>query len=480
MRARGLEPDIPRAALAEADAVKQAPLRGDEPTRDLRSLLWCSIDNDDSRDLDQLSVAEPLDDGTVKILVAIADVDVVVRPRSAVDNHAAINTTSVYTPAMMFPMLPERLSTDVTSLADRQDRLSIVIEFVVSRGGDLTSSGIYGALVRNHAKLAYHAVGAWLQNDGPLPPAAAAVPGMDRQLKTQDEVAQALARVRRDHGALEFASDDVEHQFDGDNLTGVRAELPNRAKALIENLMIAANGVTAQFLESRGSPSLRRVVRSPERWDRIRDLASQSGVQLPPQPDAAALSDFLGARKTADPDRFADLSRTVIKLLGRGEYVVERPGGSEPQGHFALAVKAYAHSTAPNRRYPDLLTQRLVKAALAGRKSPYATDELDRLAEHCTTQEDAANKVERQVRKSAAAMLVQSRIGERFDAIVTGVTKSGTFVRVASPPMEGMLHGGGSGRAPGAPGLNIDVGDRVRVKLASVDVDRGYIDFDRA
>jgi len=470
MRARGLEPEFPRAAIAEVDAVRMPPDKAEEPTRDLRSLLWCSIDNDDSRDLDQLSVAEPLDAGAVKILVAIADVGVLVPPRSAVDQHAAINTTSVYTPAVIFPMLPERLSTDLTSLADRQDRLSIVIEFVVSPDGEVTASSVYGARVRNQAKLAYHSVGAWLENQGPLPPAAASVAGMDRQLKIQDGVAQALAKRRHEQGALEFESDDVVHAFDGDRLSDVRAELPNRAKTLIENLMVAANGVTARFLESSGFPSIRRVVRSPERWDRIRVLASQSGAALPEQPDAGALSAFLVQRKAADPDRFADLSRTVIKLLGRGEYVVERPGGSEPQGHFALAVKAYTHSTAPNRRYPDLLTQRLVKAALTGRPSPYGVDELDRLAEHCTTQEDAANKVERQVRKSAAAMLVESRVGERFDAIVTGATKSGTFVRVMDPPMEGMLDHGETA----------DVGDRLRVKLVSVDVDRGFIDFDRA
>jgi VacB/RNase II family 3'-5' exoribonuclease len=470
MRARGLDPDMPAAALAEAAAVQQPPRASEEPTRDLRQLLWCSIDNDDSRDLDQLSVAEPVAGGSVKILVAIADVDVVVHSGSAVDRHAATNTTSVYTPGAIFPMLPERLSTDLTSLADRQDRLSIVIEFVVSPDGAVASSDVYGATVTNHAKLAYHAVGAWLEGAGPLPPAAASVQGMDQQLKIQDGVAQALARVRHEHGALQFESDDVEHLFDGDDLKEVRAEKPNRAKALIENLMIASNGVTAQFLEAHGFPSLRRVVRSPERWDRIRDLASKSGTQLPPDADAEALSEFLVKRKAADPDRFADLSRTVIKLLGRGEYVVEHPGGSAPQGHFALAVKAYTHSTAPNRRYPDLLTQRLVKAALAGHPCPYAGDELDRLAEHCTTQEDAANKVERQVRKSAAAMLVQSRIGEQFDAIVTGVTSSGTFVRVSAPPIEGMLERG----------VAVDVGDRIRVKLVSVDIDRGYIDFEKA
>jgi exoribonuclease-2 len=470
MRSRGLEPEFPRAALAEVNALQRPPETAEEPTRDLRSLLWCSIDNDDSRDLDQLSVAEPLDGGSVKILVAIADVGVLVAPTSAVDRHAAINTTSVYTPAVIFPMLPERLSTDLTSLADRQDRLSIVVEFIVSGEGEMTDPSVYGARVRNQAKLTYHGVGAWLEKQGPLPPAAASVADMDRQLQIQDGVAQALAIRRHEQGALQFESDDVVHAFDGDRLSEVRAERPNRAKALIENLMVAANGVTARFLESRGLPSIRRVVRSPERWDRIRDLASQSGAALPPEPDASALSAFLIQRKAADPDRFTDLSRTVIKLLGRGEYVVERPGGAEPQGHFALAVKAYTHSTAPNRRYPDLLTQRLVKAALSGKPSPYSVDELERLAEHCTTQEDAANKVERQVRKSATAMLVESRIGERFDAVVTGVTKSGTFVRIADPPMEGMLERG----------VAVDVGDSLRVKLASVDVDRGYIDFDRS
>src|SRR5258708_3377367 len=303
MQFRGLEPDFPPAALREVAEMTGPPQSGGEPLRDLRSLLWCSIDNDDSRDLDQLSVAEVLPNGDVKLMVAIADVDAAVERASAVDRHAATNTTSVYTPGAIFPMLPERLSTDLTSLADRQDRLSIVIEFVVSADGALTSSDVYGAMVTNHAKLAYHAVGAWLEGAGPLPPAAASVQGMDQQLKIQDGVAQALASVRHEHGALQFESDDVEHLFDGDNLSEVRAEKPNRAKALIENLMIASNGVTAQFLEAHGFPSLRRVVRSPERWDRIRDLASQSGVALPAQADAEALSEFLVKRKAADPDR---------------------------------------------------------------------------------------------------------------------------------------------------------------------------------
>ena len=470
MRDRGLDPAFPPGALAEVAALTAPARTTEEPTRDLRALLWCSIDNDDSRDLDQLSVAEALSGGDVKVLVAIADVDATVRKGSPVDRHAALNTTSVYTPAVIFPMLPEKLSTDLTSLADQQDRLSVVIEFVVSTDGALKASDLYGALVRNHAKLAYNAVGAWLAGDGPLPAAAAAVPGMDEQLRMQDRLAQALSHVRHEHGALEFETIEVQNVFDGDTLSEVRAQTPNRARSLIENLMIAANGVTARFLDAHGFPSLRRVVKSPERWDRIRTVAGELGDELPGAADSLALAGFLARRKEADPATFPDLSLTVIRLLGRGEYIVDPPG-EEPPGHFGLAVRDYSHSTAPNRRYPDLLTQRLVKAALASHPSPYAIDELGKLATHCTQQEDAANKVERQVRKSAAAMVVESRIGEQFDAYVTGASDKGTFVRVTAPPIEGKLVRGGNG---------LDVGDRLRVRLANVDIDRGFIDFERA
>ncbi|MBI3401547.1 MAG: RNB domain-containing ribonuclease [Acidobacteria bacterium] len=469
MRARGLDPEFPPDALAAVAALNTAPRATEEPVRDLRSLLWCSIDNDDSRDLDQLSVAEELADGVVKILVSIADVDALVAKGSAIDRHAAVNTTSVYTPAAIFPMLPERLSTDLTSLADQQERLSIVIECVIAADGRLRSSDVYGALVRNQAKLAYDAVGAWLTGGPPLPDAAARVRGMDQQLRIQDRVAQALGKVRHEHGALEFASSDVEHVFDGDTLQEVRPGLPNRAKSLIENLMIAANGVVARFLDARGFPSLRRVVRSPERWDRIRALAALTGDTLPATADSGALAAFLAHRKEVAPDAFGDLSHTVIRLLGPGEYVVDPPG-AEPPGHFGLAVRDYTHSTAPNRRYPDLITQRLIKAALAKHPLPYAIGELEQLATHCTQQEDNANRVERQVRKSAVAMLVESRVGQAFDALVTGASPQGTYVRVATPPIEGRLMRGEHG---------LDVGDRVRVRLASVDVDRGYIDFVR-
>jgi VacB/RNase II family 3'-5' exoribonuclease len=467
MRERGLEPTMPPAALAEVAALKEAPRTTEEPTRDLRERLWCSIDNDDSRDLDQLSVSEPLTNDHVKVLVAIADVGAAVAMQSAVDRHAEQNTTSVYTPAAIFPMLPERLSTDLTSLNDQQDRLSVVIEFVVTPDGELASSDIYGGVVRNHAKLAYNAVGAWLAGGGPLPPAAAAVPGMDEQLRLQDRVAQALRRVRHEHGALEFQTLEVQHIFDGETLRDLQPQVGNRAKELIEDLMVAANGVTARFLDAHGFPSLRRVVKSPERWERIRGVAHDLGDELPDAADSLALNEFLARRKAADPDTFPDLSTTIIKLLGSGEYVVEPPGG-EPPGHFGLAVRDYTHSTAPNRRFPDLITQRLVKAALAGHQAPYTIDELEALAAQCTRQEDNASKVERQARKSAAALVVESRIGEHFDAFVTGASNKGTFVRVTKPPIEGMLVRGARG---------LDVGDRLRVELTAVDVDRGFIDF---
>ncbi len=470
MRSRGFETDFPRDAVAEAAAIDEAPSTTEEPLRDMRERLWCSIDNDESRDLDQLTVAEPQAGGVVRILVAVADVAAAVPRASAIDRHAGVNTTSVYTPAIIFPMLPERLSTDLTSLADNDDRLAIVMDFAVRPDGVVAEFEVYGARVRNRAKLAYHAIDAWLTGRAPLPAAAAAVPGLDDQLRTQDRVAQALGRQRHEHGALDLDTVDVETIFDDGMLREVRADRGGHAKALIENFMIAANGVTARFLAARGVPSIRRIVRAPARWDRIVALAADAGERLPPAPDARALSEFLTRRCTADPAGFADLSHTVVKLLGPGEYVVDVPGGEAP-GHFGLAVKDYTHSTAPNRRYPDLVTQRLVKASLAGQPAPYSVEALSGLAQHCTVQEDNANRVERQVRKSAAALFVESRVGERFAATVTGVTDAGTWVRVMAPPVEGKLIHDAQG---------LDVGDRVDVKLVHVDVDRGFIDFAKA
>ena len=469
MRARGLDPDFSPAELAEAAAIEPPPTAAGA-RRDLRALPWSSIDNDDSRDLDQLSASEALKGGDIRLFVAIADVDAAVPKGSTLDRHAAVNTTSVYTPGVIFPMLPERLSTDLTSLNEAEDRLAIVTEIVVSGDGALKTSDVYGAVVKNQAKLAYNAVGAWLTGDGPLPPAAARVRGMDEQLRMQDRAAQALSEARHRIGALDFETIEVEHVFDGDRLRDVQAQQKNRAKALIENLMIAANGVTARFLDARGFPSLRRVVKSPERWDRIRRLAEEAGDRLPPEADSIALAALLARRRKADPDTFPDFSRTVIQLLGSGEYVVDPPG-AEPPGHFGLAVRDYTHSTAPNRRYPDLITQRLLKATLAGRPSPYGIGELEQLAAHCTQQEDAANKVERQMRKAAAALVVESRIGETFSAIVTGASSKGTWVRVPAPPVEGKLIHDERG---------LDVGDRLRVRLAGINVERGFIDFERA
>ncbi|HUL61659.1 MAG TPA: RNB domain-containing ribonuclease, partial [Methanocella sp.] len=455
MLERGLAPDFPKQALAELDKINGPATPAAAAARDLRSLPWCSIDNDDSLDLDQLTVAEALPAGAVKIYVAIADVDAIVRKRSAIDGHAQQNTTSVYTVAETFPMLPEKLSTDLTSLSFGTDRLALVVEMAFAADGSLQGSDIYRASVHNRAKLAYNSVAAWLEGTGPMPQAIGAVSGLDENLRLQDRMAQKLKAGRYARGALELETIEVRPVFVGEALTGLEKEQPNRAKDLIAEFMIVANGVSARFLASRQLPLLQRVVRKPKRWDRIVGLAAERGMTLPETPNSKALEQFLAAAKAADPQRFPDLSLSVIKLLGSGEYVVQFPGDNAA-GHFGLAVKDYSHTTAPNRRYPDLITQRLLKSALAGGSSPYARDELEWLAEHCTDAEDAAKKVERQVGKSAAAMLLESRIGDRFDAVVTGATDHGTWVRIFNPPVEGKLEQGFEG---------VDVGDKLRVQL---------------
>jgi exoribonuclease-2 len=466
---RGLVPEFPPQALAELAGIHGPATRTEESTRDLRNLLWCSIDNDDSRDLDQLTVAEAMPDGAAKVLVAIADVDALVKKGSALDDHARQNTTSVYTVAEIFPMLPERLSTDLTSLNYDSDRVALVIEMVLAGDGSLQSSDLYQATVHNRAKLAYHGVAGWLEGNGPMPQGIGAVSGLDENLRLQDRVAQKLKALRHQHGALDLETIEARPVFDGDQLKDLEADKTNRAKDIIEDFMIAANGVAARYLAAKKFPSLRRVVRVPKRWDGIVGLAAGRGTTLPKEPDAKALEQFLVSAKAADPLRFPDLSLSVIKLMGPGEYVVELPGDSVA-GHFGLAVEDYAHSTAPNRRYPDVITQRLLKAAVAGSSVPYENNELEALAKHCTEEEDAAKKVERQVTKSAAAMLLESRIGEQFDAIVTGASDKGTWVRLLHPPVEGRLESGFEG---------LDVGHRLRVQLVSTDVERGYIDFKR-
>jgi len=466
----GFEPDFPppvqqQVATLERQIPTPAP---NGQIRDLRNLLWSSIDNDTSKDLDQIEVAEQLSGGDVKILVGIADVDTFVARDTAIDAHAAKETTTVYTGVQNFSMLPEVLSTGITSLLENQDAFSIVIEFIVTSDGHVKSSDLYRAIVRNKAQLTYNAVGGWFEGSAAPPPKVAASADLQSQLKLQNQVAQALKKQRFLNGALNIETIEVRPVILNEKVVDVVRQEKNPATDLIEDFMIAANGVVARALEEVSS--LRRIVKTPERWDRIVQLAAEQGGKLPPQPDSKALNDFLTQRKAADPDHFADLSLAVIKLMGPGQYVLERPGDPS-QGHFGLAVQDYTHSTAPNRRFADLVTQRLVKARLAGHANPYADGELESIATNCTQREDAARKVEREMTKRMAAVAMAGRVGQTFDAIVTGASSKGTFVRILNPRVEGMLVQGQQG---------LDVGDNLKVKLLRTDVQRGYIDFARA
>jgi len=467
---KGLLPEFDAAAEKQTAEI-HAPARDDgDGTRDLRDLAWCSIDNDDSRDLDQLTWAEDRGEGDTRILVAVADVDALVRKGTPVDRHARHNTTSVYTAAKVFPMLPEKLSTDLTSLNEGEDRMAMVIDITVNADGHVVQEDVYRALVHNHAKLAYDRVAAWLDGEDDEPGKVRGVDGLAENIRLQDRVADRMRELRHENGALDLETIEARPVIKDGKVVDLRQARRNNARLLIEDFMIAANGTTARFLARHGLPSIRRVVRSPERWDRIERIAEDLGDRLPPEPDARALEEFLRRRKKLDPLRFPDLSLSIVKAMGAGEYVVEEPG-EKPTGHFGLAVKDYTHSTAPNRRYPDLITHRLVKAALAKRNAPYSVDELAELAQHCTDQEDAANKVERTVRKAAAACMLSGRVGEHFDGVVTGASSKGTWVRIFRPPIEGKLVRGWDG---------LDIGDRVRVRLLEADPERGFIDFARA
>lgn len=469
MQRYGFEPDFPADALQQLAAIKAHPpqIAAGPGVRDLRNLLWSSIDNDTSRDLDQIEVAERAGNGDVKVMIGIADVDAFVPKGTPLDQHAARETTTVYTGIRNFPMLPEDLSTGATSLLENQDRLSVVIEFVADSTGNLKTSDVYRAIVCNKAQLQYNSLGAWLEGTGPAPAKVQASSDLQTQLKLQDEVAQKLKNQRFQHGALNLQTDELRPLILNDQVVDVVKQQKNRATELIEDFMVAANGVVARMLEKVSS--LRRIVRTPERWDRIVQLAASKGERLPAQPDSKALNDMLIRRKAADPEHFADVSLAVIKLIGPGEYVLERPGDPEP-GHFGLAVQDYTHSTAPNRRFPDVVTQRILKAVLSGQPNPYTDSELTAIAANCTQKEDAAKKIEREMSKRLAAVAMQRHIGEVFDAIVTGATDHGTFVRVMQPHVEGML-------VQGAQGL--DVGDRLRAKLVRADAQSGYIDFAR-
>jgi VacB/RNase II family 3'-5' exoribonuclease len=465
MLANGFQPDVPADVLAEVSKAADPAAVPRANVRDLRALAWSSIDNDSSMDLDQIEVAEKLPDGTVRIRVAIADVDGTVAKGTATDRFAGANSTSVYTGIETFPMLPPRLSTSLTSLGQDADRPSVVIEFVVGSDGTASSHDVYLARVKNGAKLAYGNVGAWLDGRAALP--AAGTPAIQEQLRLQDTVAQSLRANRGRRGALSLETIEAEAIVRADKTVSVELVEKTRASHLIEDFMIAANVAMAEFLDEHKSPTIRRVVRVPERWDRIVALAAGLGEKLPTTPDSQALEAFLVERRAADPDHFPDLSLSVVKLIGPGEYALHTPGSTDA-GHFGLATHDYTHATAPNRRFADLVTQRLLKAVLAGQPCPYSLDDLTKIAAHCTEREDAARKVERQVRKEAAAESITARVGQTFDAIVTGVSPKGTYVRVVTPPVEGRVMRGESG---------LDVGDRARVKLLSTDPARGFIDF---
>ena len=466
----GFQPDFPPEVGRELEALQRqpAPVVPAE-TPDLRSLAWSSIDNDTSRDLDQVEYAEKLSSGAVRLLVGIADVDSFVARASAIDQHAALETTSVYTGVAIFPMLPAELSTGLTSLLDAQDRLSIIIELHVLDSGEVDCHDVYLAQIENHAKLAYNSTGAWLEGRGPIPQAVAGTAGMESQLRLQLETAEKLRGLRKEHGALTFGSTEATPTVQNGAVKELTVQHHTVAEDIIESFMVAANVAMAQFLKEKGALSIRRVVKTPKRWDRIQAVAAQLGFKLPATPDSRALSQFLEQRKTADPIHFPDLSLTIVKLLGPGEYMVQTPG-AESEGHFGLAVHDYTHSTAPNRRYADLVTQRLIKSLFNGNAAPYTEAELGQIAAHCTEREDAARKVERLMRKVAAACLLKDRVGELFDGIITGASVKGTWVRLLNFPAEGRIIKGAQG---------CDVGDKVQVRLAGVDVAKGFIDFER-
>ena len=461
--------DFPPAVLQAVQSLEdhRAEPFADHTIRDLRALCWSSIDNESSRDLDQIEFAQYLPNGDIKILIGIADVDALAPQDSAIDKFAARNTVTVYTESVIFPMLPSELSTDLTSLGKAEDRLAIVVEMIVGADGKTGASSVYRALVHNYAKLSYEETGAWLDENAAPPRVFSRVEGLKEQVILQKDAAARLQKFRHEKGALEFETVESEAVLKNGEITNLKSVLPNTAQSIIENLMIAANVEMAEFLESKNVASLRRVVKTPARWQGIRAIARSFGENLPEIPDSLALSSFLEKRKIADPVHFPDLSLAVIKLLGAGEYVVQLPG-EDAGGHFGLAVRDYAHSTAPNRRYPDLIVQRLVKAALDDNPPPYSAEQLNLIAAHCNERESAARKVERQMRKVVAASVMQKHLGETFDAIVTGITPSGTFARILRPPVDGRIITGEE---------NLKVGEQISVRLVGANVEKGFIDF---
>ena len=469
MLSRGLAPDFLDVEISDLNKILLPAIYKPEIAKDMRNLLWCSIDNADSLDLDQLTCAESLEENKVRILVAISDVDALVGIKSNIDKHASQNTASVYTVTRIFPMLPEKLSNNLTSLCLDSDRCAIVVDMILGDDGKIQQTDVYQAIVCNHAKLQYTKLAAWLEGNDSVYPEIAKVNGMDENIKLQDRMAQKMKALRYEHGALEFETIEAQPIFDGDTLYEMRVVQRNRAKDLIENFMIAANGTTALYLTEKKIPSMRRVVRVPKRWDRIVELASEHGFSLPAEADSKSLSEYLIFIKQKDPLNFIDMSINVIKLLGPGEYVLDIPG-TIPPGHFGLAIKDYTHSTAPNRRYPDLVTLRLLKSAMAGHSVPYLTEQMEQIAQHCTLKENDIKKVERQVEKSANAILLKFRIGEKFEAIVSGASPKGTWIRLFHSHIEGKLVKGFNG---------LKVGQKLNARLTHINVELGFIDFER-
>lgn len=470
MQEHGFHPEFSNSAQQQLSAImaNSANSEPHETLTDLRHLLWSSIDNDDSKDLDQIEWAESRPDGHIRVLIGVADVDETVHRGTPIDQHAASETTSVYTGVRTFPMLPTELSENLTSLNEHQDRAAVITEFCVDAKGIVSDGKIYRAVVQNKAQLAYNAVGAWLEGKGTIPEKIGKSKELEQQLRLQDEAAQRMVGARFQHGALDLETIETRPLMQHEEAVDLVRQVKNRATSLIEEFMVAANGVMARFLDAAKVPSIRRVVRTPKRWERIVELARGLGTNLPAEPDSKALNEFLLEQRRTDPVHFPDLSLSVIKLLGPGEYIMVRPGEESP-GHFGLAVQDYTHSTAPNRRFPDMVTQRLLKSVKAAANSPYAADDLQAIATRCTEMEDAARHVEREMQKRIAAVVLHPRIGQSFAGIVTGVNQHGTFARALEPHVEGMVIRGGKG---------LDVGDRVTVKLVGTNPERGFIDFE--
>lgn len=468
MLERGFLVDFSKDVDNELKAINEKTIQAESgQIQDMRDKLWFSIDNDDSKDLDQLTFIEPIENDKMKVYVAIADVSLTVKQDSSINTHAEHNTTSVYTPAVIFSMLPEVLSTNLTSLNPGKDRLSFVTEMVIDSQGVMLEYKIYKAIVKNHAQLTYNAVGAWLEGQKDPPDLVAQSKELENQLKMHDKTAQTMKSYRQSKGSLSLETIEVKAIIQNRMVVDIVEEKKNRAKEIIENFMISANTAATNFLHAHQFPAFKRVVRVPKRWDKIVEIAAHLGFSLPIDPDSKSLENFLIEEKQKNPLTFPDLSLSIVKLLGRGEYVVEYPGDAI-LGHFGLALHNYSHSTAPNRRFPDLITQRLIRAVIEGNPSPYARQDLNKLAEHCTLKEADADKVTRQAQKTVAATLLSQKLGQIFDGIITGKNVNGTWVRIFTPPVDGKIIQGEE---------KVDVADKVRVKLVSVDIKKGFIDF---